>query len=121
MENKIGKKAELGMEGMDTSKKRKSVERVAITKEVSKRLDGWVLQLEEQAKGISATRADVMNFLLSSYPEELSAEDVRELNKRHFDEVKFTLWLARTLKQAKQNGENVRLEDLYKEHGRTQG
>jgi hypothetical protein len=37
----------------------------------------------------------------------------------HFDEVKFSFWVARTLKNAKAKGENVTLEQLYKEYGRS--
>jgi hypothetical protein len=98
---------------------KKSVERVLINSKVSSRIDGWISRLQRETSAIRITRSDVVNFILMAHSEELSSDESRELGKLHFDEVKFSFWVARTLKNAKAKGENVTLEQLYKEYGRS--
>jgi len=116
METKTQKKQEAGMEPQENSKTRKAAERIAISKEASDRLDQWVEELEKQAKGIRVTRADVADFILLSHSPALSGEEVAKLEDSHFDDVKFSFWIARTLQRKRANGESVSFEQLYKQH-----
>ncbi len=96
------------------------MERIALERETISRIDNWIGQVEGKAKAVRVTRSDVSNYILMKHPTDLSSEDIDAMKSRNFDEVKFSFWLARTLKKAKSKGENVTLDELYREYGRTQ-
>ena len=119
MEEKMEKKKDSGSKNTE-GRFSKVVERIALGKETIGRIDQWIIQIEEAAKAVRVTRSDVSNYILMKHSSELSTEDIEALKNLNFDEVKFSFWLARTLKMAKAKGENVTLDELYRQYGRSQ-
>jgi len=98
-----------------TNKKsnKKSADRISITSENSSRIETWIDQLRHSVPGISVTKSDLVNWMFSIYPEQLSSKDVLSIRDLFFDEVAFAEWALRTVKEGKARGEVIKLSDLF--------
>ncbi len=79
-------------------------DRIALTPESLERLSLWLKQISDQLKGIKLKRADLLNYLVKSASEKLTASQIKEIEKEYFDEVKFHEWALRELRRARKLG-----------------
>ncbi len=69
-------------------------------------------QISGRLKGVKLTRSDLVNFLILSHSETFSASEIKELEAKYFDEVKFAQWALEELKAAKARGEDRTLASI---------
>jgi hypothetical protein len=87
-------------------------ERVTIHREAASRIDGWVTELQSTVRGLKLTRSDVVNWLVQSHSDSLTSREIEDIKQKYFDEVEFTEWALRELKEARGRGEKLSLSDL---------
>jgi len=89
-----------------------SFDRITINKNNTERLNRWIEQAQNQINGIKINRTEMLNCLLELHDDVLSANEIVEINKRFFDEVKFAEWMTQELRAARNRGESVSLQEL---------
>jgi hypothetical protein len=92
---------------------KKAVERVVLGKAQAEKIDVLAEAVNSRFSGmLRATRSDLVNFLIDEHSENLSDVEAASLKKRLYSEVRFTSWALAQLRQAKQNGISLTLDDL---------
>ncbi|MBI2712739.1 MAG: hypothetical protein HYX41_07805 [Bdellovibrio sp.] len=90
-------------------------DRVKISAEAIAKLNNLAEQVNSQLRGVKLTRCELVDFLLLSHSESLSASELKDLEAKYFDEVKFAQWAVEELKRAKARGESVSFADILSE------
>ncbi len=99
--------------GIEPIKKRRvNPERITVAKESLSRLSDWIEQIATEVKGIKLNRNDLVNWLIQNHASTLSADEVKEVERHFFDEVKFAEWALKELKAAKARGETTSLSEI---------
>lgn len=91
--------------------------RILLSKENLIRIDDWMEKLQKGLKGLKITRADVVNHILQSHSPDLSSEEMHQIGRLFFDEMRFATWAVQALKEAKARGEDTTLQDLISQFG----
>lgn len=96
------------------SRKRKQThpDRISLSPASLAKLSLWIDQVHSQIRGVKLTRSQVVEWLIGSHEERLSANEIKKLEREHFDELKFAEWALRELKAARARGESISLSDL---------
>lgn len=101
------------MEVVNQKKKMKSVERVTVSDALKEKLSSLSDQATKALNRMaSITKSDIVNLLIEEQKEALSVLQIEKLKARHLDQVKYAYWIANQLKEARNNGESLTLEDL---------
>src|SRR5689334_7752251 len=87
-------------------------DRLLASPEALARLNDWLVSLEERLKGTALTRNQLVNWLIMSHDASLSVQEIKQIEERFFDEVKFAEWAVKELRAAQARGESVRLADI---------
>ncbi len=87
-------------------------ERVTLNEDALARLDQWSAQVQASRPGVTISRRDLLNWLVLSHSEALSAAETKALSEKHYDELRFLQYALKELKRAKLRGENVTLQEL---------
>ncbi len=87
-------------------------DRVTLSSEALTRLGAWMHEVAGHLKGNRVTRNDLVNFLILSRPPHLSEQEISELAKRNFDQIRFTEWALQQLKEARAQGKEVSLAEI---------
>lgn len=87
-------------------------DRLTVSPKALERLNGWVADLEGQLKGINLTRNQLVQWLILSHADSLSAQELKQIEAEFFDELKFAEWAVRELKAAQARGERIGLADI---------
>lgn len=95
-------------------KRQSHPDRITLSPEALSRVNGWVDYFNGKSRAVKVTRNDIVNFLLLNRAVELSEPEQSELERLHFDEVKFATWALNTIREAKARGETLTLESLVK-------
>lgn len=90
-------------------------DRVTLKSEALGKLNQWSKQLGDRIKGTKISRSDIVDWLIESHADSLSDDEISDLEKSHFDEVKFAEWAVTQLKKARANGSITTLADLLKQ------
>lgn len=90
--------------------------RMRLTPEATAKIDGWQAQADEHLKAIKLSRHDLANWMLSSLPEELSKEQLEQINRTFFSPVLAMEWATEKVRAAVDRGEAVELEAFLKEN-----
>jgi len=90
----------------------KHPDRVSLTPESLARLSSWILEAEGHLKGSRLTKSDLVNFLIKSHSASLSERELEQLEREHFDEVRFAAWALRQIKEARAQGKELSLADV---------
>ena len=53
-----------------------------------------------------------MNLILGAHADELSPVEIDQLKLSHLDQVKYAFWVAKKLKEARDAGESLSLQDV---------
>jgi len=97
--------------------KGKSVERITIEESLKEKLTNLTNQANSALQGMATiSKSDVMNFILKCHQSELSSKELAELKIEHLDEVKFSQWITKRLKDAQAKGESVSLKELIEQN-----
>lgn len=88
-------------------------DRVTLTPAISKRVNGWLDQLNEKFNGlIELNRSDLTNYFLDQISDLLNRDQIEKIKTAHYDEVRFMSWALQKMKESKKNGETLSLSDL---------
>ncbi len=87
-------------------------DRVSLSPESLNRLSILILEAEGHLKGSRLTKSDLVNFLIKSHSASLSERELEELERDHFDEVRFAAWALRQIKEARAQGKDLSLADV---------
>ncbi len=96
-------------------------DRIKIGPEALSRLNQFSEQASECLRGVRLTRSDLVNFLILNRAENLSTEELKSLEEKYFDEVKFAQWAVEELKAAKIRGESISLATILSNNRTTIG
>jgi len=110
---------------MEEKKERKRatepVERVTLGREAVERIDHWLQVAKQAVPGMRLIRPDLVTHLILSHSPELSAQEIKGLRKRYFDEVEYAAWIVREMKRAREQGETVSLHEMLRRVHKTPG
>ncbi len=87
-------------------------DRVWVDAETLNRLSGWIAEASERLQGVTITRSDLVNYLVMSHADALSATEMKEVEARYFDPLKHGLWAMGELKAALARGEKTTLSEI---------
>jgi hypothetical protein len=91
----------------------KPVERAVIDDKLKNKLEGLKEQANASLQGIATvTKSDIVNLILAAHPDELSLTEISQLKSLHLDQVKYALWIAKKLREARNAGEVLSLQDV---------
>ncbi len=94
----------------------KRSDRVTLSEEETKKLDGWRQQLEASSKGfLSVTRTDLVNFLIREHREELQPAEIKRIRASLYDPIRHIQWITPQIKAALAQGDSVRVAELQEE------
>ena len=94
-------------------------DRITVGAEALGRLNQFLDQTSRCLRGIKLTRNELVNFLILNHPDAFSGAELKELEYRYFDEVKFAQWALGELKSAKARGETITLADIISKKATT--
>lgn len=94
------------------SKKLPKQERASLDEQSATRIDRWLEQVVQQVPGIKIGRSEIVRWLVTSRPEQLTGEELQQIKDQYFDEMEFALWMIRQLKDSRARGEKLSLSDL---------
>ena len=92
------------------------VERATIAEDQKNKLAALAAQANEALKGIaSITKSDIVNLMIEEHSDELCDRQIEKLRNRNVDEVKYALWIAKRLREARSAGESLTIKELMQE------
>ncbi len=98
---------------MEPVTQKKTVDRVVLGLEQAEKIDAFVDMLKTRFSGmLKPSRADIVNFLIDKHDANLSETELMDLKSRLYSEVRFISWALSQLRQAKQKGIKMTLDDL---------
>lgn len=100
-----------------TRNQERGPERVALNPEAVARMEQWMAQIEKEKKGVRITRNDLVNFVLLQHGPVLSEEELTDVGKAHYSEVRFYEWALKTVRKAQAQGEDLTISMLKAQYG----
>jgi len=92
-------------------------DRVTLPPELLSKLDAWMKHITDRHRGVRLTRNNMIEWLISSYPNELPSVDIKTIAERFYDEERFLKDAIRELRLKKARGENVSLAEILAKGG----
>lgn len=99
-----------------TVKKIKHSDRITLSPHVLEKLCKWGAQLNSKNPGVSATRSDLVAWLIETHSGELSSSELAVLQEKFFDSVKYAKWAVKAVIEAKARGEVLSLKLIGKDN-----
>lgn len=94
-------------------KSQKPIERATVAEDLRPKLQSMCEQANAALNGIATvTKSDVVCLILEQHHGVLSSDELEALRAKHFDEVRFALWMANKLKEARDAGESLSIKEL---------
>ena len=88
-------------------------ERVTVAETLKLKLDRWVSDANTHFDGVvSVSKSDLINLLVKQHDDTLSVEELHELRREHYDEVKLASWLLEKVKDEKKRGSTISIQEL---------
>lgn len=87
-------------------------DRITIGPDALLRLNQFLEQSGKCLRGIKLSKNELVNFLILNHCDTLSSSELKELENKYFDEVKFAQWALSELKAAKARGEAVTFANI---------
>lgn len=100
-----------------TKSQERGPERVALNLEAVARMEQWMSQIEKEKKGVRITRNDLVNFVLLRHAPVLSEEELTDIGKAHYSELRFYEWALKTVRKAQARGEDLTISMLREQYG----
>lgn len=77
------------------------VDRVTLNKDESEKINTWIRQIKENSKGfLDLTRSDLVNYLIKSHLDVLTAKEIKKIRLAHYSLIKHLNWITPQLKKA---------------------
>jgi len=103
-------------EVLPKQKEKIQTDRVTLGKDESERLTGWLTQIKNSTKGfLDLTRSDVVNFLIQSHSDELTAKEIKKIRLSHYSLIKHLNWITPQLKKAIEDHDLEKVRSLQLE------
>ena len=99
-----------------TKKRRLNNTRATLSEVALDRVSTWIKQLQDENRGLSVSRNDLVSWLITSHPELLSKRECKKITKAHFNPDRHAEWAMKEFKLARNRGEDVTLEDIITKH-----
>lgn len=96
----------------ETEVKSHHPDRVKINTDALARLNEWNKLIAQRIPGVKLSRSDLVNFLILNHAVDLSPVEIKELEVKHYDEVKFAQWAVEELKASRERGEVTSLAEI---------
>jgi len=103
-------------DGEPAKKRVRRSDRISLSSDSIKRIDGWLSQIAPRLKGVKLSRTDIVNWLVQVQADELSEQLQADIEKRYFDPVKALEWAAKMAKSAKGEGDDFDLRDFVEKN-----
>lgn len=100
------------MSEKENKKRNRHFDRVTLDGSTLDRLDAWIKQVEAVKPGVVLARKDVLNWILVSLPERLTASQEKALSEAFYSELRYIQFAAREIKAAAARGEHLTLKDI---------
>ena len=100
------------MKENQTQMKKPRVERVALRGEALDRVDAWLAQAQERFKGIHATRAEIVEFIVLSSALQPDDQALSSIGDRYYDQHDMVRWISKEIMIAKRKGIQFSLDDV---------
>ena len=95
---------------------KRGTERVALNPEAIARVEEWMSHIEKEKKGVRITRNELVNFVLLRHAPVLSEEELNDIGKTHYSELRFYEWALKTVRKAQARGEDLTIAMLEKQY-----
>ncbi|MEI8025260.1 MAG: hypothetical protein WCI18_02825 [Pseudomonadota bacterium] len=92
-------------------------DRVTLPPELISKLDAWMKHITDRHRGVRLTRNNMIEWLISSYPNELPSADIKTIAEQFYDEERFLKDAIHELRLKKARGENVSLAEILAKGG----
>lgn len=97
-------------------KEKTHIDRVSLVKDESDRLNKWLTQIKNSTKGfLDLTRSDLVNFLIKSHADELTAKEIKNIRLSHYSLIKHLNWITPQLKKAFEENDVEQVKALQTE------
>ena len=97
-------------------KEKIQIERVTLGKDESDILNKWLMQIKGSTKGfLDLTKSDLVNFLIKSHSEDLSAKEIKKIRLSHYSLIKHLNWITPQLKKAYEENDIEQVRSLQLE------
>lgn len=98
-----------------SNKKQRHPDRITLPPSALEKLSRWIDLLHNKSAGIKVTRSDLVSWLISSHSENLSTNEISDLENKFFDNLKYAKWAVNEIKEAKARGEILNLKLISQE------
>lgn len=95
-------------------KRYRHLDRVVLDSTALERIDNWIASITSSNKGVALGRKDLVNWLIQSHKANLSPDEIRELGRLYFNEVRFLQQTLKDLKKARAKGESFELKEFLR-------
>ena len=99
------------MKENQTQMKKPKVERVALRGEALDRVDAWLARAQDRFKGIRATRAEIVEFIVLSSPLQPDDQALNLIGDRYYDQHDMVRWISKEIMIAKRKGIQFSLDE----------
>ncbi len=105
------------IESKESGQKIKSqVDRVTLNKDESEKINTWLQQIKESSKGfLDLTRSDLVNYLIKSHVDVLTAKEIKKIRLAHYSLIKHLNWITPQLKKALEDNNHELVFQLQRE------
>ncbi len=92
------------------------VDRVTLNKDESEKINTWLQQIKESSKGfLDLTRSDLVNYLIKSHLDVLTAKEIKNIRLAHYSLIKHLNWITPQLKKALEDNNHELVFSLQRE------
>ncbi|MCJ8277771.1 MAG: hypothetical protein HRT44_06660 [Bdellovibrionales bacterium] len=91
------------------------IDRILLTKKSSSIITDTIKFLTDKHPGITITKKDLVNWLVSDHFQKLTPSTEKQLFEKFYDEIKYLEKSLRELKKKKKNGEDISIEKILKQ------
>lgn len=107
---------DLGESKTPDQKIKSQVDRVTLNKNESEKINTWLQQIKESSKGfLDLTRSDLVNYLIKSHLDVLTAKEIKNIRSAHYSLIKHLNWITPQLKKAFEDNNHDLVFTLQKE------
>lgn len=107
------------MRSKDATASPAPINRVILEPDVTERLDRWVAEINSKVDHVNLRRMDLVNWLIRSRPAQLSPREQMRLAESYNDELAFSVWAHKRIREARSGGIQITLEQLLRERAET--
>lgn len=98
---------------MEIAKTTKKVERTILDSDSVERVKMWIKQIEKElGDSVDVTQKSLVNFVIQSHSDSLSADEIQKIKAQNFDLIKALKKATDEAMKAKQAGHELQLNEI---------